>query len=53
MTILIIGGGGYVGSLLVEKLVKMQVNVLVLIFLFMVVQRKYLQGFMTLNIFKS
>ena len=30
MTILIIGGGGYVGSLLVEKLVKMQVNVLVL-----------------------
>ena len=30
MTILIIGGGGYVGSLLVEKLIKMQVNVLVL-----------------------
>ena len=52
MTILIIGGV-YVGSLLVEKLVNIKVNVLVLDLLFMVVQRKYLQGFMTLNIFKS
>ena len=30
MSILVIGGGGYVGSLLVKKLVEKRINVLVL-----------------------